>query len=83
MRTHIALGLADEHTAPVKKVAELLSGLATNTVDVVQRPLLPAEIFVLTRAVLGIVRSAFNEQSDLLHVRTPRRPCAGCSATTV
>ncbi len=59
MGCHIAHGLGHEHAEPVKDVAAILRESGGAALEQ------PATLFVLTRAVIGVVRSAFEEQSDL------------------
>jgi AcrR family transcriptional regulator len=59
MGAHIAHGLGHEHAEPVRDVAARLRESTGQTLDD------PARIFVLTRAVIGIVRAAFEERSPL------------------
>ena len=67
MATHLAHGLWDEHAEPVRAVADLLAqveGALPRNV-----PLSQTSIFVLTRAVVGVVRAAMREQPELLRAK--------------
>jgi AcrR family transcriptional regulator len=59
MTTHISHGFGDEHARPVQDVAKMI---AAHDGD---RPTSEAALFVLTRAVIGVVRAAFDERSPL------------------
>jgi AcrR family transcriptional regulator len=59
MGAHIAHGLGHEHAVPVQDVAARLREAGGEALEN------PAALFVLTRAVIGIVRAAFEERSPL------------------
>jgi AcrR family transcriptional regulator len=60
MTTHISHGFGCEHARPVQDVAEMIAAHDG------ERPRLSeAALFVLTRAVIGVVRAAFDERSPL------------------
>jgi AcrR family transcriptional regulator len=59
MAAHIAHGLGHEHAMPVQEVAGRLRETTGEALDD------PARVFVLTRAVIGVVRAAFEERSPL------------------
>jgi AcrR family transcriptional regulator len=69
MRVHIMLGLAAEHTIPVRAIGELIQTHRAEIFGKRTEPLSPIHIFVLVRAVVGILRSAFNDDSPLLHTK--------------
>ncbi|NBB46667.1 TetR family transcriptional regulator [Rhizobium sp. CRIBSB] len=66
MNVHGTLGLAEEQILPVHAVAGLVEQLQGAIFGTPAAPADPVKIFVLVRAVLGVVRSAFNERSPLL-----------------
>jgi AcrR family transcriptional regulator len=66
MPVHIAQGLGDEHAAPVRQVAGLLAGRLDRLGTEGASRLTEADLFVLTRAVIGAVRAAFEERQPLL-----------------
>jgi AcrR family transcriptional regulator len=69
MRVHIMLGLADEHTIPVRAVVDVVQAHRTQIFGARSAPLSPTRILVLVRAVAGVVRSLFNDKSPLLYTR--------------
>ncbi len=66
MYVHVRLGLAEEQILPVEAIAGLVARLQGAIFGVPAAPVDPVKIFVLVRAVLGVVRSAFIERSPLL-----------------
>jgi hypothetical protein len=65
MAVHLASGLSGEHARPVQEVTQLLvergAGLGGNGAS----PLYRASLSVATRAVIGVIRAAFGERSEL------------------
>lgn len=66
MYVHVRLGLAEEQILPVQAIAGMVERLQGAIFGVPAAPVDPVKIFVLVRAVLGVVRSAFIEKSPLL-----------------
>lgn len=66
MFVHVRLGLAEEQILPVQAIGGLVERLQSAIFGVPASPVDPVKIFVLVRAVLGVVRSAFIERSPLL-----------------
>jgi AcrR family transcriptional regulator len=66
MTAHISSGLGGEHARPVQEVAEILASRGDRILPERAQPIPPAALFVLTRAVIGVLRAAFEEQSPLL-----------------
>jgi AcrR family transcriptional regulator len=65
MAVHLASGLGAEHARPVQEAAQLLASRGGILADG-RNPVSPAALFVVTRAVVGVLRAAFEEQSPLL-----------------
>jgi AcrR family transcriptional regulator len=61
MAVHLASGLSSEHAKPVQEIAQLLWERSAS----IPFPLSRASLFVLTRAVIGVIRAAFEERSQL------------------
>ncbi len=66
MTAHISSGLGAEHARPVQEVAEILASRGDRILPERAEPIPPSALFVLTRAVIGVLRAAFEEQSSLL-----------------
>lgn len=66
MYVHVRLGLAEEQILPVQAIGDLVERLQSRIFGVPATSIDPVKIFVLVRAVLGVVRSAFVEKSPLL-----------------
>jgi AcrR family transcriptional regulator len=66
MRVHITSGFGSEHAQPVQEMTELLASRSSRILSGGAPPISPAALFVLTRAVIGVLLSAFQEQSSLL-----------------
>lgn len=66
MFVHVRLGLAEEQILPVQAIGGLVERLQGAIFGAPASPVDPVKIFVLVRAVLGVVRSAFIERSPLL-----------------
>jgi AcrR family transcriptional regulator len=68
MAVHLAHGHSQEHARPVQDIAELvIERLRANGRQ--EHVLTPGAMFVLTRAVIGVVRAAFEERSGLAGTR--------------
>ena len=65
MAVHLAHGLGGEHAKPVQEVAQLIAERSALLVGEGSSSLSPAALFVATRAVLGVIRAAFEERSEL------------------
>jgi Tetracyclin repressor-like, C-terminal domain len=61
MAVHLASGLSSEHAKPVQEIAQLLWERSAS----IPFPLSRASLFVLARAVIGVIRAAFEERSQL------------------
>jgi len=66
MATHAAFGFGAEHAASVRIVAEQIAAHRARPSAGGPGPIPPAVLFVSTRAVLGVLRAAFEERSPLL-----------------
>jgi AcrR family transcriptional regulator len=66
MRAHISSGLGSEHARPVQNVAEILASRSDRVMPGRDKSIPPAVLFVATRAVIGVLRAAFEEGSPLL-----------------
>lgn len=66
MFVHVRLGLAEEQILPVQAIGGLVERLQGTIFGAPASLVDPVKIFVLVRAVLGVVRSAFIERSPLL-----------------
>jgi AcrR family transcriptional regulator len=66
MAVHLANGLSGEHAKPVQDVTELLVARGARLAGTASAPLAPASLFVATRAVIGVIRAAFEERSPLV-----------------
>jgi AcrR family transcriptional regulator len=66
MTAHIAGGFGSEHARPVQDVAQMLASRSDRIVSGRVKPIPPAVLFVATRAIIGVLRAAFEEQSPLL-----------------
>jgi AcrR family transcriptional regulator len=66
MQVHAALGFGEEHAQPLRDVTELLSARSDRVAPGRTLPISQATLFVLTRAIIGVIRSAAQERSPLL-----------------
>jgi AcrR family transcriptional regulator len=66
MHAHAAHGFGDEHVQPLQEVTELLRARSDRVAPGRRGPLSTASLFVLTRAVIGVIRAAAQERSPLL-----------------
>jgi len=66
MQVHAALGFGEEHSQPLREVTELLSARSDRVAPGRPGPISPATLFVLTRAIIGVIRAAAQERSQLL-----------------
>jgi hypothetical protein len=65
MAVHLANGFGSEHARPVQEIAELISERNARLPGDKTQQLDGASLFVLTRAVIGVIRPAFEERSLL------------------
>ena len=66
MAVHLAHGFGSEHARPVQEIAELVVQRNTRLLgDKTAAVLDHASLFVITRAVIGVIRAAFEERSLL------------------
>jgi len=66
MAVHLAHGFGSEHARPVQEIAELIVQRNTRLLgDKTAAVLDHASLFVITRAVIGVIRAAFEERSLL------------------
>jgi AcrR family transcriptional regulator len=66
MQAHAALGFSEEHAQPLREVTELLSARSDRVAPGRAAPISPVTLFVLTRAIIGVIRGAAQERSPLL-----------------
>jgi AcrR family transcriptional regulator len=64
--TLISEGLGDELAKTVQKVAQTVSAESHRLLPERAAPITPASLFVITRAISGVLRAASQEQSPLL-----------------
>jgi AcrR family transcriptional regulator len=65
MAVHLAHGFGSEHARPVQEIAELIAERNARLLGHNTPQLDRASLFVLTRAVIGVIRAAFEERSLL------------------
>jgi AcrR family transcriptional regulator len=65
MAVHLAHGFGSEHARPVQEIAELIAERNARLLGHNAPQLDRASLFVLTRAVIGVIRAAFEERSLL------------------
>jgi hypothetical protein len=65
MAVHLAHGFGSEHARPVQEIAELIVEQKTRLLGAEAPQLDGTSLFVLTRAVIGVIRAAFEERSLL------------------
>jgi AcrR family transcriptional regulator len=65
MAVHLASGFSNEHAKPVQDVTQLLAENTSRIVGNGLAPLSQASLFVVSRAVMGVIRAAFEERSQL------------------
>jgi Tetracyclin repressor-like, C-terminal domain len=65
MAVHLASGFGSEHARPVQEIAELIVERNARLLKDKAPQLDGASLFVLTRAVIGVIRAAFEERSLL------------------
>jgi AcrR family transcriptional regulator len=65
MAVHLAHGFGSEHARPVQEIAELIAERNARLLRDNTPQLDRASLFVLTRAVIGVIRAAFEERSAL------------------
>jgi len=66
MRVHIAHGLGEEHISPVQEIARRIGTQRSADENRTSTPMDATRLFVATRAVIGVIRSAALEQPALL-----------------
>lgn len=66
MQAHLAHGHGQEHVKPVQEIAQMLGRRSDRFLPGRTGPISPASLFVMTRAVSGVVRAALHERSPLL-----------------
>ena len=66
MRVHIANGLGEEHVTPVQEIAQRIGARRGADLGHSLIPVDATRLFVVTRAVIGVIRSAAFEQPALL-----------------
>jgi AcrR family transcriptional regulator len=66
IETLIARGMSEELSRPVELVAQAIAGRLREGVDNNVAEISPVRLFVLTRAVIGVIRAAVMEQSEFL-----------------
>jgi AcrR family transcriptional regulator len=66
MQAHAAHGFGDEHVQPLREVTDLLGARSDRVAPGRSAPISAASLFVLTRAVIGVIRAAAHERSPLL-----------------
>ena len=66
METLIAMGHSDEIARPVQAIADLIAARAATLLPANARPLSPIALFILTRAVDGVVRAATYEDAKFI-----------------
>src|SRR5262245_29137275 len=66
MAAHLANGFGSEHARPVQEIAELIAKRNASQLGDKAPQLDGASLFVLTRAVIGVIRAAFEERSPLI-----------------
>jgi AcrR family transcriptional regulator len=65
-QTHVAQGFGDELARPVQEITQMLAARADRILPRRTEPISPVTLFVLTRAVLGVIRAAAHEESPFL-----------------
>jgi hypothetical protein len=66
IETLIARGMSEELSRPVELVAQAVAGRLREGAYEVVSDISPVRLFVLTRAVVGVIRPAVMEQSEFL-----------------
>ena len=65
MAVHLANGFGHEHARPVQEIAKLVAERNAQLLGEKVPVLRGAALFVVTRAVTGVIRAAFEERSQL------------------
>jgi AcrR family transcriptional regulator len=65
-QTHVAQGFGDELARPVQEITQMLAARADRILPRRTEPISPVTLFVLTRAVVGVIRAAAHEESPFL-----------------
>jgi AcrR family transcriptional regulator len=66
VQAHLSHGFGDEHAKPVQEVTEMLAARTDRIFPRRAAPISPVTLFVLTRAVVGVIRAATFEESPFL-----------------
>jgi AcrR family transcriptional regulator len=66
MQVHAAHGFSEEHSQPLREVTELLSARSDRVAPGRIGAISPVTLFILTRAIIGVIRAAAQEHSPLL-----------------
>jgi AcrR family transcriptional regulator len=66
MQVHAALGFGEEYSQPLQEITALLGARSDRVAPGRTAPIPPASLFVLTRAIIGVIRAAAQEHSPLL-----------------
>jgi len=65
-QTLLAQGFGDELAKPVQEITQMLAARADRILPRRTAPISPVTLFVLTRAVIGVIRAAAHEESPFL-----------------
>jgi len=65
-QTLLAQGFGDELAKPVQEITQMLAARADRILPRRTEPISPVTLFVLTRAVIGVIRAAAHEESPFL-----------------
>jgi AcrR family transcriptional regulator len=65
-QAHLAHGFGDEHVKPLQEITQMLAARADRILPRRTEPISPVTLFVLTRAVIGVIRAAAHEESPFL-----------------
>jgi AcrR family transcriptional regulator len=65
-QTLVAQGFGDELAKPVQEITQMLAARADRILPRRTAPISPVTLFVLTRAVIGVIRAAAHEESPFL-----------------
>jgi AcrR family transcriptional regulator len=66
MQVHAAHGFGHEHSQPLREVTEFLSARSDRVAPGRTAPISPTSLFVLTRAIIGVIRAAAHERTPHL-----------------
>jgi len=65
-QAHVAQGFGDELAKPVQEITQMLAARTDRILPRRTEPISPVTLFVLTRAVVGVIRAAVHEESPFL-----------------